>query len=97
MKIKFSRRKVSGACSHVGEDYPLIEHLSHNKDENGNNKKKAKVHLKCPKNTHISAVKFASFGTPTGTCGSFGIGDCQDPNSAAVVEKVKTVLYLKIF
>ncbi|KAK3211417.1 hypothetical protein Dsin_016123 [Dipteronia sinensis] len=87
-KIRFSRRKISGACSHVGEDYPLVEHLSQNEDENGNNKKKATVLLKCPENTSINAVKFASFGTPTGTCGSYSIGDCHDPNSTSVVEKV---------
>ncbi|KAI9165781.1 hypothetical protein LWI28_020311 [Acer negundo] len=87
-KISFSRRKISGACSHIGEDYPLVEHLSQNRDENGNNKKKATVLLKCPENTRINAVKFASFGTPTGTCGSYSIGDCHDPNSTSVVEKV---------
>ncbi|TXG60274.1 hypothetical protein EZV62_014847 [Acer yangbiense] len=87
-KIRFSRRKISGACSHIGEDYPLVEHLSQNKDENGNNKKKATVLLKCPENTRINAVKFASFGTPAGTCGSYSIGDCHDPNSTSVVEKV---------
>ncbi|KAH7566937.1 hypothetical protein JRO89_XS08G0256200 [Xanthoceras sorbifolium] len=87
-KIRFSRRKTSGACSHIAEDYPSVEHISQKKDENGNNKKKATVHLKCPQNSHISAVKFASFGTPTGTCGSYSIGDCHDPNSTSVVEKV---------
>lgn len=92
-KITFSRRKISGACSHIAEDYPLIEHISQSEDENGNNHKKAIVHLKCPQNTRISAVKFASFGTPTGTCGSYSIGDCHDPNSTSVVEKVSTFLF----
>uniref|UniRef100_A0A2P2KG20 beta-galactosidase n=1 Tax=Rhizophora mucronata TaxID=61149 RepID=A0A2P2KG20_RHIMU len=84
-KITFVRRKISSACAFVAEDYPLgdIESLK----EAGNGKK-ASLHLKCPTHMHISTVKFASFGTPTGTCGSYNEGDCHDPNSIAVVEKV---------
>ena len=86
-KIRFSRRKISGMCAHVDEDYPLVETGLWG-DEN--KKAKATVNLKCPKNTRISVVKFASFGTPTGTCGSYSMGDCHDPNSISVVEKVRT-------
>ncbi|KAF5751735.1 beta-galactosidase 10 [Tripterygium wilfordii] len=83
-KIKFARRKVASVCAFIGEDYPLAEH------EYGieNNSSRAAVHLKCPENARISTVKFASFGTPTGTCGSYLKGDCHDPNSISVVEKV---------
>ncbi|CAN1276226.1 Beta-galactosidase 10 [Linum perenne] len=69
--IKFSKRRTSGVCASVGEDYPS-----------------GTLHLECPKEAYISSVKFASFGTPTGTCGSYKTGDCHDLNSIYVVEKV---------
>ncbi|XP_031250570.1 beta-galactosidase 3-like [Pistacia vera] len=68
-KIKFAKRKISGMCALVGEDYPL-----------------ATVNLKCPKNSSISEVKFASFGNPEGTCGSYRKGHCHDPTSTSVIE-----------
>lgn len=92
-KIQFSKRIFSGVCSSIAEDYPLVEHEFPSENGKGDNNV-ATVLLKCPKNTHISNVKFASFGTPTGTCGSYSKGDCHDPNSSSVVEKVVTVLLL---
>ncbi|XP_022759241.1 beta-galactosidase 10-like [Durio zibethinus] len=74
-KITFSKRKISGLCSLIAED-PMAY------------KPKPTVHLKCPKNTSISNVKFASFGNPTGRCGSYSKGHCHDPNSTSVVKKV---------
>ncbi|KAE9604191.1 putative beta-galactosidase [Lupinus albus] len=85
--ITFVRRKVSGACAFVAEDYPSVGIHSQNDDEIDNNKNSPIAHLTCPDNTVISAVKFASFGTPSGTCGSYLKGDCHDPNSSIVVEK----------
>jgi len=87
-KIRFVRRKISGACALVAEDYPSIGLLSQGEDKIQNNKNIPFARLTCPSNTHISAVKFASFGTPSGSCGSFLKGDCHDPNSSIVVEKV---------
>lgn len=87
-KITFSRRKISGVCALVAEDYPLANLDLFQKAGNGNFNYKASVHLMCPKNSHISTVKFASFGSPTGTCGSYTEGVCHDPKSISVVEKV---------
>ena len=80
-KITFSKRKTSGLCSLIAEDYP--------NDGSGNDEARPTVHLLCPKNSSISNVKFASFGNPTGRCGSYSKGDCHDPNSTSVVEKVR--------
>ncbi|KAL9436863.1 hypothetical protein AB3S75_022834 [Citrus x aurantiifolia] len=77
-RIRFSRRNISSICGLVAA----------NEDGNESSNSNAAVHLKCPKNRSISTVKFASFGTPTGKCGSFSMGDCHDPNSKPVVEKV---------
>ena len=86
-KINFSRRKISGVCALVAEDYPSVETWPENGKEH--NKIKTSAYLKCPENTSISTIKFASFGTPTGTCGSYSKGDCHDPNPTSAVEKVR--------
>ncbi|KAG8643044.1 beta-galactosidase 10 isoform X2 [Manihot esculenta] len=87
-KITFSRRKISSVCALVSEDYPVANLESFQKSGNGNSSSKASVHLKCPKTSSISIVKFASFGSPTGACGSYSQGECHDPTSLPVVEKV---------
>ncbi|CAK7354696.1 unnamed protein product [Dovyalis caffra] len=86
-KITFSRRKMSSICALIAEDYPLADRKALQEAGSKNSNNKAPVHLKCPQNTHLSAVKFASFGTPTGKCGSYSEGECHDPNSISVVEK----------
>ncbi|XP_021812274.1 beta-galactosidase 10 isoform X2 [Prunus avium] len=87
LKIKFSRRKITGVCAIVAENYPSID-LESWPEGNGSNNTIATVHLRCPEGTHISTVNFASFGNPTGSCGSYTQGNCHDPNSTSVVEKV---------
>lgn len=34
----------------------------------------------------INAITFASYGTPTGSCGSWAVGSCNAPNSTSIVE-----------
>ncbi|KAK4488971.1 hypothetical protein RD792_004762 [Penstemon davidsonii] len=87
-QISFSARKVSNVCSHISEDHPSFYSQSLQTSSTGKNSNKATVSLKCPTNTQISAVKFASFGDPVGTCGSYVQGQCHDPNSVSMVEKV---------
>src|SRR5207253_1078289 len=41
--------------------------------------------LQAPPGGLISAINFASFGTPQGSCGNFSIGECHAPNSKSVV------------
>lgn len=90
-KIRFSTRKVSSVCAYISEDHPSFdfEHLQVSSMKEY--KKNATVSLKCPTSTRISAVKFASFGDPVGSCGSYAVGECHDPNSVSVVQKVKLV------
>ncbi|PIA47491.1 hypothetical protein AQUCO_01400261v1 [Aquilegia coerulea] len=87
-KIKFSRRRTTSVCAHVSEDYPSFDLESWPKYTASTKKNIATLHLKCPEGTLISTIKFASFGTPTGKCGSYSKGDCHDPKSIAMVEKV---------
>lgn len=87
-EIRFSKRKTTAVCAFVAEDYPSIDLESWHKEGNDIGKSKMTVLLNCPKNTLISTINFASFGSPTGTCGSYVEGDCHYPNSASVIEKV---------
>lgn len=91
------RREVSGACVLVAEDDPSVGLLSQGDDKIENNKNTPLANITCPGNTVISAVKFASFGTPSGACGSYLKGDCHDPNSSIVVEKVRVLPILFYF
>lgn len=47
-----------------------------------------KAHLSCAPGQKISSIKFASFGTPQGICGSFREGSCHAHHSYDVFEKV---------
>ena len=49
-------------------------------DENGN------LVLTAPSGGIITSINFASYGTPTGTCGSFTLGACNASNSKTIVE-----------
>ncbi len=43
------------------------------------------VTLSAPAGTVITAINFASYGTPNGSCGSFTVGACNAANSVSVV------------
>ncbi|KAL3592457.1 hypothetical protein D5086_011097 [Populus alba] len=45
------------------------------------------VQLSCPPKRNISRIIFASFGTPSGNCESYAIGNCHSSSSKANVEK----------
>ncbi|KAL5982776.1 Beta-galactosidase 10 [Asimina triloba] len=86
-KVTFSRRTVKAACGLVSEDYPS-DLESWGDVTKGNGQVKPTLQLKCPENTLISSIRFASFGTPNGACGSYQKGSCHDPNSISAVEKM---------
>ena len=54
----------------------LCAHL--NGDANDNN---WTLSITCPQQSIIKNIEFASWGTPTGTCGNFNIGKCHAQNS----------------
>jgi len=41
--------------------------------------------ISCPSSTVVKTIKFASYGTPTGSCGAFSKGSCDSGNSMPVV------------
>jgi hypothetical protein len=44
--------------------------------------------LTCPAGQIIDRVTFASYGTPSGTCGAFAVGTCNAATSVAAVESL---------
>ncbi|KAK2372981.1 beta-galactosidase [Trifolium repens] len=86
-KISLVKRSVSSVCADVSEYHPNIKnwHIdSYGKSEDFH---PPKVHLHCNPGQAISSIKFASFGTPLGTCGSYEQGACHSSASYDILEK----------
>ncbi|XP_022940967.1 beta-galactosidase 5-like isoform X1 [Cucurbita moschata] len=81
-KISFLRRSVTGACAEAVEHH--VKNESYIIESNGESDS---LHLQCNPGHVISAIKFASFGTPSGTCGSYQKGICHAPDSHAILEE----------
>lgn len=87
-KISLVKRSVSTVCAQVSEYHPNIKNWQIESFGRTEEFHAPKVHLHCAPNQYISSIKFASFGTPLGTCGSFEQGTCHAPTSYNVLEKV---------
>ncbi|KAG0477576.1 hypothetical protein HPP92_012295 [Vanilla planifolia] len=85
--ISLVTKQVRSICGHIGETHPapvVDSQLSSTMPMMGSN---PVLNLECQyPNQVISSVKFASFGTPTGECGSFSHGGCS---SSAALDIVK--------
>ncbi|KAH7568266.1 hypothetical protein JRO89_XS07G0268700 [Xanthoceras sorbifolium] len=70
---------VTRICGHV-----TASHYNNYK------RRETQVHLQCPPRKHITKILFASYGNPSGSCGSldYAFGSCHSYNSSFVVEKV---------
>ncbi|CAN7051306.1 hypothetical protein IGI04_027212 [Brassica rapa subsp. trilocularis] len=87
--------KISFATKHTGSNLCLKVSESHpapvdtwTSDSKFSNRTSPVLSLKCPVSTQvISSIRFASFGTPTGSCGSFSHGRCSSARSLSVVQK----------
>ncbi|CAK7346305.1 unnamed protein product [Dovyalis caffra] len=87
-KISLVKRSTTHVCADASEHHPAIEnYITESDGESTRMLHQAKVHLQCAPGQSISAIKFASFGTPSGTCGNYQKGTCHAPNSHSVVEK----------
>lgn len=88
-KVNLKKRSVSTICSDVSEWHPTVRNWKVEDDSDARQiVYKPKVHLKCAPGQSISAIKFASFGTPLGACGNFRQGACHSSNSHTILEKV---------
>lgn len=96
-KISFVKRTTGSVCADAFEHHPTVENWHIEDTGEGKMVQQVNLNLHCAPGQLISAVKFASFGTPLGTCGSFQKGTCDSANSHAIVEKVSHKFGLTVF
>lgn len=87
-QISIATREIGSICSQISETHPipLDTRVS---DEETRKRTKPTLSLHCPfPNQIISEIKFASFGTPKGECGSFSHGECSSKEVLSTVKKV---------
>ncbi|KAK7257723.1 hypothetical protein RIF29_31901 [Crotalaria pallida] len=86
-QISFAMKQIGSLCSHVSESHPPPVD-SWNSDTESGRKVGPVLSLECPyPNQVISSIKFASFGTPHGTCGNFNHGSCSSNRVLSIVQK----------
>lgn len=73
--ISIVKRSIGRACVDISEWQPSMKNW-HTKDY-----ERSKIHLSCNPGQKITKINFASFGTPSGTCGSFSEGKCHSHES----------------
>uniref|UniRef100_A0A2P2KFG2 beta-galactosidase n=1 Tax=Rhizophora mucronata TaxID=61149 RepID=A0A2P2KFG2_RHIMU len=86
-KISLVKRAVTGVCADAYEDHAVLDNFTTESHSESKILSQAKVHLHCTQGQNISAIKFASFGNPSGTCETFQMGTCHAPNTRSVFEK----------
>ncbi|MQL69305.1 hypothetical protein Taro_001585 [Colocasia esculenta] len=83
--ISMAKRTVGSVCSDIAEWQPANWHI---KDYgNLDSPQRPKAHLWCSPGQKITSIKFASFGTPQGVCGSFAEGSCHAHRSYDAFQK----------
>lgn len=98
-QIGFATRQIGSLCSHVSESHPQPVDMW-DSDQKTGRKSGPVLLLECPSPDQvISSIKFASFGTPSGTCGSFTHGQCSSTRALSIVQKVHSIklFYKQIF
>ncbi|RDX81515.1 Beta-galactosidase 1 [Mucuna pruriens] len=81
------RRDIDSVCADIYEWQPNL--ISYQMQASGKASKpvRPKVHLSCGPGQKISSIKFASFGTPVGSCGNFHEGSCHAHKSYDAFER----------
>ncbi|WP_437679280.1 CAP domain-containing protein [Sorangium sp. So ce131] len=79
---------IVGCLSSADVDEELSEETSESLDSSicGSAREGGQVSVSCPAGNVITAVEFASYGTPSGACGSYTVSSCDAPTSKSVVE-----------
>lgn len=91
-QLSFATRQVESLCSHVSESHPSPVDMW-SSDSKAESKSRPRLSLECPfPNQVISSIKFASYGRPSGTCGSFSHGSCRSSRALSIVQKVRSSL-----
>ncbi|KAI3706395.1 hypothetical protein L6452_24105 [Arctium lappa] len=88
-QISFATQQLESLCSRVSESHSLpVEAWAQDKKSRRKSKSKPRVSFECPHpNQVIDSIKFASFGTPQGKCGSFSHGECRSTDALSILQK----------
>lgn len=91
-KISLRVHSTLTICARVWEtDYPPLSTWSHPDfvyRKNLIDEVAPEMHLRCDEGHVISAITFASYGTPSGSCRKFSRGKCHAASSLSVVTEV---------
>ncbi|KAF8406894.1 hypothetical protein HHK36_006015 [Tetracentron sinense] len=85
--ISLVRRTMGSVCASVFEWQPSLGNWQVQASGKINRPLRPKAHLWCNPGQKISSIKFASFGTPEGVCGSFREGSCHAHKSYNAFER----------
>ncbi|CAN6284884.1 unnamed protein product [Urochloa humidicola] len=86
-KISFVTRQTGSVCARVSEAHPA-QIDSWISSQQMLQRSGPALRLECPKEGQvISSIKFASYGTPSGTCGSYSHGECRSTQALSVVQE----------
>jgi hypothetical protein len=90
------RRDIDSVCADIYEWQPNL--VSYQMQASGKVKVPVspKAHLSCGPGQKISSIKFASFGTPVGSCGNYREGSCHAHKSYDAFQKV-LLLFVQYF
>lgn len=82
------RRDIDTVCANIYEWQPTLINWQMQASGKVNKPLRPKAHLSCGAGQKISKIKFASFGTPEGACGSFREGSCHAHHSYDAFERL---------
>ncbi|KAK6911894.1 Glycoside hydrolase 35, catalytic domain [Dillenia turbinata] len=85
--ISLVKREVESVCSDIYEYQPTLMNWELQHSGRVNRPLEPNAHLWCPPGKKITSIKFASFGTPQGTCGNYREGNCHAFHSYDAFEK----------
>lgn len=85
--ISLMKREMSSICSDIHEWQPGLRKWHLQSSGKINRPLRARAHLWCDPGKKISSIKFASFGTPEGSCGNYRQGSCHAHNSYDIFKK----------
>ncbi|KAI3989186.1 hypothetical protein MKX01_033222 [Papaver californicum] len=85
--VTLVKRAVTSVCAQVSEYHPTKKSFELQSIGKHDEVPRPKVRLQCPRGQSISTIKFASFGTPSGTCGSYQQGTCHSSSSYDILKQ----------
>ena len=86
--VSLMKREMSSICADIHEWQPSLRKWHLQSSGKIDRPLRPRAHLWCDPGKKISSIKFASFGTPEGSCGNYRQGSCHAHNSYDIFKKV---------